>query len=83
MDPYSPIDYQIALLRADYRTRTALPIEIQANILLDYSLYPSVYPGPFSSPYLDPYPYPYPVYGYGYGYRRPPFWGGGCRRPCW
>ena len=72
MDPYLPLDYQIALLRSDYRTRTNLPIELQANFLLGPSLYPSFYANPFIVPPLYPYGPPYgPVYPLA------------CRQPCW
>jgi len=78
MDPYSPIDYQIALLRSDYRSRTALPIELQANLLLDYSLYPSFYPSPYLTPFIEPYPV------CRLGYRRPaPYFFGGYPRCYW
>lgn len=61
MDPYLPLDYQIALLRSDYRTRTNLPIEIQANLLIGPSLYPSFYANPFIVPPLYPYGPVYPL----------------------
>ena len=62
MDPFNSIDFQLALLRSNYRATTSLPVEI-----LLANGYPSTYyPVPIVSPYLYPYVsrsfYDYPVF---------------------
>jgi len=73
-----PLEYQIALLREEYRNTTGLPITTQASILLGasyanrYGYYdvPFVY-GAFASPYYSAAP---PLF---FGYR------GGCGGRRW
>lgn len=70
MDPY--YDYQLALLRAEYRTTTALPITVQASLLMAnrFPIYPFVAPlVGYYSPALIDYPPIYPPYGGGCGCR--------------
>ena len=61
MDPYLPLDYQIALLRGGYRTTTSLPIDIQATIILDNPYLTPAIIAPYSylyqTPLLGYYPY--------------------------
>jgi hypothetical protein len=65
MDPLTPLEYQIALLRSEYRDMTSsLPITTQAAIVLGAGRYCNGYPNPLlypSSSLLYP----------------PLFWGGG------
>ena len=67
MDPFSPLDYQLSLLRGGHRTTTSLPIDIRASVLLDNPYFTpgfGYYPPPFG------YPYPYPYYPGERFYRR-------------
>ena len=69
MDPYqqAALSIEVARLRTDYRTTTALPVEIRAAMLMSDQLYPAIYPVispyyPTIYPYTNPYPstiYPY------------------------
>ena len=63
MDPYLPMDYQLALLRSEYRNTTSLPMDLKARIILDvnrypYSrYYPNFYYPNFYPPDFSYYPY--------------------------
>ena len=57
MDPYLPLDYQIAALRSEYRNTTALQIELQTRLILDadrFSRFPRLHYYPVSYPYIYP-----------------------------
>ena len=51
MDNLLPLEYQIALLRTEYRNTSNLPITTQASILLGSAGFSPIYP---ITPYLYP-----------------------------
>lgn len=66
MDPFTPLEYQRELLRAEYRNTTGLPITTQASLLLGANQYFPFYSGfpYFGSSFLGS---PFLFGGYGYG----------------